>query len=134
MTTSQRKVSVAPVKSGRVSARSRPVKSRWRGEPVGRRYRPLILDLAFNSRLRSCSPSLRHCHSDVGRLHLHKHGVTSLTKCISLDGRKNDIAASQIDIGNALTDHAASMTNGEPLMYVKHAGDPCCTCPTCRST
>jgi len=67
---------------------------------------------------------LRHCHSDVGRLHLHKHGVTSLTKCFSLDGRKNDIAASPIDIGNALTDHAGSMTNGEPLMYMKHAGDP----------
>src|SRR5262245_42036748 len=27
-----------------------------------------------------------------------KHAVTGLTKCISLDGRKNDITASQIDI------------------------------------
>jgi NAD(P)-dependent dehydrogenase (short-subunit alcohol dehydrogenase family) len=53
-----------------------------------------------------------------------KHGVTGLTKCISLDGRKNEIAASQIDIGNALTDHPAGMTNGERLMDVKHAGDP----------
>ena len=30
-----------------------------------------------------------------------KHAVTGLTKCISLDGRKYDIACGQIDIGNA---------------------------------
>ena len=62
-----------------------------------------------------------------------KHAVTGLTKCISLDGRKHDIAASQIDIGNALTDLAARMANGvpqadgsvkpEPLMDVKHVGN-----------
>src|SRR6185369_14506062 len=52
-----------------------------------------------------------------------KHAVTGLTKSISLDGRKDDIAASQIDIGNALTELAMGMTNGEPLMDVKHAGD-----------
>src|SRR5688572_9170430 len=62
-----------------------------------------------------------------------KHAVTGLTKCISLDGRKNDISASQIDIGNALTDLAARMAQGvpqadgsirpEPLMDVKHVGD-----------
>jgi len=62
-----------------------------------------------------------------------KHAVTGLTKCISLDGRKNDITASQIDIGNALTELAARMANGvpqadgsikpEPLMDVKHVGD-----------
>jgi NAD(P)-dependent dehydrogenase (short-subunit alcohol dehydrogenase family) len=62
-----------------------------------------------------------------------KHAVTGLTKCISLDGRSNDITASQIDIGNALTDLAARMANGvpqadgsikpEPLMDVKHVGD-----------
>src|SRR5919206_66071 len=28
-----------------------------------------------------------------------KHAVTGLTKCIALDGRKDDIAASQIDVG-----------------------------------
>lgn len=33
-----------------------------------------------------------------------KHGVTGLTKTISLDGRPFDIAASQIDIGNTETD------------------------------
>ena len=61
-----------------------------------------------------------------------KHAVTGLTKCISLDGRKNDIAASQIDIGNAMTDLAARMAKGvpqadgsvkpEPLMDVAHVG------------
>src|SRR5512134_3692488 len=62
-----------------------------------------------------------------------KHAVTGLTKCISLDGRKDDITASQIDIGNALTDLAARMAKGvpqadgsvkpKPLMDVKHVGD-----------
>ena len=32
-----------------------------------------------------------------------KHAITGLTKSISLDGRKYDIACGQIDIGNALT-------------------------------
>lgn len=32
-----------------------------------------------------------------------KHGVTGLTKTLSLDGRPHDIAAGQIDIGNART-------------------------------
>src|SRR5690242_15603260 len=62
-----------------------------------------------------------------------KHAVTGLTKCISLDGRKDDIAGSQIDIGNAFTELAARMAEGvpqadgsikpEPLMDVKHVGD-----------
>ena len=62
-----------------------------------------------------------------------KHAVTGLTKCISLDGRKNDIVGSQIDIGNALTELAARMAKGvpqadgsvkpEPLMDVKHVGE-----------
>jgi NAD(P)-dependent dehydrogenase (short-subunit alcohol dehydrogenase family) len=61
-----------------------------------------------------------------------KHAVTGLTKCISLDGRKHDIAASQIDIGNAHTELAARMAKGvpqadgsvkpEPLMDVAHVG------------
>ncbi|MBV2360265.1 SDR family oxidoreductase [Thalassococcus sp. CAU 1522] len=33
-----------------------------------------------------------------------KHGVTGLTKTLSLDGRPHDIACGQIDIGNARTD------------------------------
>jgi len=41
-----------------------------------------------------------------------KHAVTGLTKSISLDGRKYDIACGQIDIGNALTDMAVAMTKG----------------------
>jgi len=59
-----------------------------------------------------------------------KHAVTGLTKSTSLDGRKYDIACSQIDIGNAQTELAARMANGvpqangtiavEPLMDVNH--------------
>ncbi len=43
-----------------------------------------------------------------------KHAVTGLTRCISLDGRKHDIACGQIDIGNALTEMAQRMTKGVP--------------------
>jgi NAD(P)-dependent dehydrogenase (short-subunit alcohol dehydrogenase family) len=59
-----------------------------------------------------------------------KHAVTGLTKCIALDGREHDIACSQIDVGNALTDLSAKMATGvpqadgsmrpEPLMDVAH--------------
>lgn len=58
-----------------------------------------------------------------------KHAITGLTKSISLDGRKYDIACGQIDVGNALTDIAARMATGvkqawggvaaEPMMDVK---------------
>lgn len=41
-----------------------------------------------------------------------KHAVTGLTKSISLDGRKYDIACSQIDIGNAKTDMTDKMRKG----------------------
>jgi NAD(P)-dependent dehydrogenase (short-subunit alcohol dehydrogenase family) len=61
-----------------------------------------------------------------------KHAVTGLTKCVSLDGRKHDIACGQIDIGNAMTELAARMAKGvpqadgsikpEPLMDVEHVG------------
>ncbi len=61
-----------------------------------------------------------------------KHAVTGLTKCISLDGRKDDIAASQIDVGNAATEMTERMAKGvpqangtmmvEPRMDVKHCG------------
>ena len=61
-----------------------------------------------------------------------KHAVTGLTKCISLDGRKDDIACSQIDIGNAATEMTERMTRGvpqpngstmvEPRMDVAHVG------------
>ena len=43
-----------------------------------------------------------------------KHAVTGLTRSASLDGRKYDIACSQIDIGNAMTELAAKMASGVP--------------------
>lgn len=43
-----------------------------------------------------------------------KHAITGLTRSISLDGRPFNIACGQIDIGNALTDMAAKMTQGVP--------------------
>lgn len=59
-----------------------------------------------------------------------KHAITGLTKTLSLDGRAFNIACGQIDIGNALTDMAQSMTTGMPqpdgsiraeaVMDVKH--------------
>ena len=41
-----------------------------------------------------------------------KHGVTGLTKSILLDGREFNICASQIDIGNALTEMAQEIKTG----------------------
>jgi NAD(P)-dependent dehydrogenase (short-subunit alcohol dehydrogenase family) len=62
-----------------------------------------------------------------------KHAITGLTKSISLDCRKYDIACGQIDIGNAQTELAARMAKGvpqangeiavEPLMDVEHVAD-----------
>ena len=59
-----------------------------------------------------------------------KHAVTGLTKSIALDGRALDIAASQIDIGNAETPMTERMSQGvlqadfstapEPTMDVDH--------------
>ena len=43
-----------------------------------------------------------------------KHAITGLTKSLSLDGRAYNICASQIDIGNALTEMAVPMTEGVP--------------------
>ncbi len=40
-----------------------------------------------------------------------KHGITGLTKTLALDGRPFDIAASQIDIGNAETDLLRSIAD-----------------------
>ena len=62
-----------------------------------------------------------------------KHAVTGLTKSTSLDGRKYDIACSQIDIGNAITPLTERMTEPmpqahggkqlEPRMDVQHVAD-----------
>jgi NAD(P)-dependent dehydrogenase (short-subunit alcohol dehydrogenase family) len=43
-----------------------------------------------------------------------KHAVTGLTKTISLDCRKDNIACGQIDIGNAATDMTERMAKGVP--------------------
>src|SRR5213595_3391706 len=61
-----------------------------------------------------------------------KHAVTGLTKSTSLDGRKYDIACSQIDIGNAATEMTARMPLGvlqpngqvaaEPTIDTAHVG------------
>ena len=53
-----------------------------------------------------------------------KHAITGLTKCIALDGRKNDISCGQIDIGNALTDLAARMAQGVPQANGQVAVEP----------
>jgi NAD(P)-dependent dehydrogenase (short-subunit alcohol dehydrogenase family) len=62
-----------------------------------------------------------------------KHAVTGLTKALALDGRSFNIAASQIDIGNALTELSERMTRGvlqangttapEPMMDVSHVAN-----------
>jgi NAD(P)-dependent dehydrogenase (short-subunit alcohol dehydrogenase family) len=62
-----------------------------------------------------------------------KHAITGLTKSISLDGRKYDIACGQIDIGNAATEMSERMSKGvrqangavliEPRMDVRHVAD-----------
>jgi NAD(P)-dependent dehydrogenase (short-subunit alcohol dehydrogenase family) len=59
-----------------------------------------------------------------------KHAITGITKTISLDGRKHDIACGQIDIGNAATEMTERMAKGvmqangemdvEPRMDVRH--------------
>lgn len=59
-----------------------------------------------------------------------KHGITGLTRTLSLDGRAFNIACGQIDIGNALTEMTVPMANGipqadgsirpEPTMDVAH--------------
>jgi NAD(P)-dependent dehydrogenase (short-subunit alcohol dehydrogenase family) len=60
-----------------------------------------------------------------------KHAITGLTKAISLEGRRYNIACGQIDIGNAATDMTRAMSRGvpqadgslaaEPTMDVTHA-------------
>ena len=62
-----------------------------------------------------------------------KHAITGLTKSIALDGRADDIACGQIDIGNAQTDMTTRMSKGvtqadgsvavEPRIDVAEVGD-----------
>lgn len=61
-----------------------------------------------------------------------KHAITGLTKSIALDYRNDNIACSQIDIGNAATEMTQKMANGilqadgttkvEPRMDANHVG------------
>lgn len=67
---------------------------------------------------------------------MSKHAVTGLTKALALDGRAFNIVASQIDIGNALTELSERMTRGvlqangstapEPMMDARHVADAVC--------
>jgi NAD(P)-dependent dehydrogenase (short-subunit alcohol dehydrogenase family) len=62
-----------------------------------------------------------------------KHGITGLTKSLSLDGRAYDIACGKIDIGNAATEMTEAMAAGipqangsimvEPRMDVRHVAE-----------
>ncbi len=65
-----------------------------------------------------------------------KHAVTGLTKALALDGRAFNIAAGQVDIGNALTELSERMTRGvlqangtvapEPMMDASHVANAVC--------
>ncbi|WP_375550706.1 MULTISPECIES: SDR family oxidoreductase [Rhodophyticola] len=57
-----------------------------------------------------------------------KHGVTGLTRTLSLDGRRFGIAAGQIDIGNARTElvdklNERMLAEGKPLMDMMDVAD-----------
>ena len=62
-----------------------------------------------------------------------KHAVSGITKALALDGRAYNIVASQIDIGNALTELSERMTRGvlqangsvapEPMMDATHVAN-----------
>jgi NAD(P)-dependent dehydrogenase (short-subunit alcohol dehydrogenase family) len=53
-----------------------------------------------------------------------KHAITGLTKSVSLDGRRYDIACGQIDIGNAATEMAERMARGVPQANGEIAVEP----------
>ncbi|TDP92793.1 SDR family oxidoreductase [Labedaea rhizosphaerae] len=62
-----------------------------------------------------------------------KHAITGLTRSLSLDGRRFDIACGQIDIGNAATDMTSGIATGvrqadgsvrpEPTFDARHVAD-----------
>jgi NAD(P)-dependent dehydrogenase (short-subunit alcohol dehydrogenase family) len=62
-----------------------------------------------------------------------KHAVTGLTKALSLEGRRYDIACGQIDVGNAATEMTEAISHGvlqadgsvaaEPTMDARHVAD-----------
>ena len=53
-----------------------------------------------------------------------KHAMTGLTKSTSLDGRKYNIACSQIDIGNAASPMTARMADGVPQADGRRVPEP----------
>lgn len=69
----------------------------------------------------------------MGAYAASKHGVSGLTKTISIEGRQYDIACGQIDIGNTATSLASAFSAGtlqadlslqpEPTFAVKHVAD-----------
>jgi len=60
----------------------------------------------------------------AGPYNASKHAITGLTRTISLDGRKHDIACGQIDIGNAATPMTARMAKGVPQANGTLAPEP----------
>ena len=62
-----------------------------------------------------------------------KHAITGMTRSLSLDGRRFDIACGQIDIGNAATDMTSGIATGarqadgstrpEPTFDARHVAD-----------
>lgn len=56
-----------------------------------------------------------------------KHGVSGLTRTLSLDGRKYDIAACQVDVGNAMSELAARMAKGVKQADGRIAPEPMIT-------
>jgi NAD(P)-dependent dehydrogenase (short-subunit alcohol dehydrogenase family) len=62
-----------------------------------------------------------------------KHAITGLTRSLSLDGRRFDIACGQIDIGNAATDMTSGIATGvrqadgsvrpEPTFDARHVAE-----------
>ncbi|WP_448333961.1 SDR family oxidoreductase [Streptomyces sp. DSM 41534] len=53
-----------------------------------------------------------------------KHAVTGLTKSLSLDGRRYDIACGQIDVGNAATEMTERMPVGVPQASGELVAEP----------
>ena len=53
-----------------------------------------------------------------------KHGITGLTRSLSLDGRPFNIACGQIDIGNALTELTEPMAKGVPQANLSIETEP----------
>ncbi len=78
------------------------------------------------------APSAHIPRPDATTYTVTRHAITGLTKALSLDGRKYDIACGQIDVGNVEPpdgggQHAAKQADGtlavEPTMDVKYVAN-----------